>query len=132
MRDVFASIFMVGGALFMFLSAVGILRLPDTYIRMHALTKAGTFGVIGVMISSIIHFREIRILGPALLVVLFFLVTLPVAGHLLGRAAYFSGVKLWDRTGLDELARMRSSTQSGPGGVEGGDPGEPTKGGASP
>jgi multicomponent Na+:H+ antiporter subunit G len=102
--DLAAAFFMVVGALFMFLSAVGIVRLPDTYIRMHALTKAGTFGVIGVMLSTIIHFREVRVLGPALLVILFFLVTIPVAGHLLSRAAYFSGVPKWKNTGLDELA----------------------------
>jgi multicomponent Na+:H+ antiporter subunit G len=105
MRDWLTAVFMVGGALFMFLSALGILRLPDTYIRMHALTKAGTFGVIGVMISTIIHFRQLGTLGPALLVILFFLVTIPVAGQLLARAAYFSGVPKWRKTRLDELER---------------------------
>jgi multicomponent Na+:H+ antiporter subunit G len=107
MKEWLTAIFMVGGALFMFLSALGILRLPDTYIRMHALTKAGTFGVVGVMISTIVHFRHIGTLGPALLVIIFFLVTIPVAGQLLVRAAYFSGVPKWKRTRMDELAQAQ-------------------------
>lgn len=111
LAELAVSAFMVGGAFFMFLSALGILRLPDTYLRMHALTKAGTFGVIGVMISTIIHFREVRVLGPALLVILFFLVTIPVSGHLLSRAAYFSGVPKWARTGLDEMEGKQAGSR---------------------
>lgn len=119
MREILAAFFMVGGSLFMLLSAIGILRLPDTLIRMHALTKAGTFGVIGVMIANIVHFREIGDLGPALLVILFFFATQPVAGHLLSRAAYFSGVKLWERTRMDALADARRESRGEDGGNRG-------------
>lgn len=44
MNEVFAAILMVIGSLFCLVSAVGMLRLPDTLMRMHAATKAGTLG----------------------------------------------------------------------------------------
>jgi len=102
--DVLVGVLLVTGAAFMLLSAVGILRLPDIFIRMHALTKAGTFGVTGVILAVILHFRNLEVLGPGLMVILFFFITFPVSGHLIGRAAYLIGIRDSERTRPDELA----------------------------
>lgn len=114
MMDVAVGIFLVTGAAFMLLSAVGILRMPDVFIRMHALTKAGTMGVTGVVLAVILHFRNMEVMGPGLLVILFFLITFPVSGHLIGRAAYLKGIRGWERTKPDELAEALAKEEKRP------------------
>ena len=47
-----AGIFMLAGSMFCLLAAVGILRLPDLYTRMHAASKAGTMGA-GLLLAAI-------------------------------------------------------------------------------
>ena len=87
----FAGILLLIGALFSLLAAVGILRLPDLYTRMHAASKAGTMGS-GLMLIAI---AVIAFDGPvilrALVGVVFLLLTTPVSAHLLARAAYMVG-----------------------------------------
>lgn len=101
--DVTAGIAVLIGAFFVLAAAVGILRMPDVYIRMHAATKSGTLGsglmLLGVAISS----GEFDVVSRALAAVVFLIATAPVAAHLLGRAAYLSGVPMWRGTVLDEL-----------------------------
>jgi multicomponent Na+:H+ antiporter subunit G len=93
---------MISGSLFMFLSAIGILRMPDLFTRMHAATKVGTVGIIGIVSGVAIHFEEMKVVAPAILIILFFLATAPVAAHMIGRSAYLFGVELWKGTVVDE------------------------------
>ncbi|HRE27814.1 MAG TPA: monovalent cation/H(+) antiporter subunit G [Anaerolineales bacterium] len=93
----------VVGAIFMLLAAVGVVRMPDVYMRMHSSTKSATFGVSFVMAGTALYFGDFAIAVRALAVVVFFFITAPVAAHLIGRAAYVSGVPLWPGTLGDEL-----------------------------
>lgn len=102
MKDVVIAFFMLTGSAFMFLSAFGIVRMPDLFTRMHAATKVGTVGVIGIVIAFALYFESLKVVAPALLIIVFFLATAPVAAHMIGRAAYFSGVPLWRKTHIDE------------------------------
>ena len=86
----------------MLLSAIGIIRMPDLFTRMHAATKVGTVGVSGIVLSLAIHFEEMKIVAPAILIIVFFLATAPIAAHMIGRAAYDIGVELWKGTVVDE------------------------------
>lgn len=95
--------FMVIGALFMFIAAVGLVRLPDLYMRLSACTKAATLGAALLMIGTAIHFQDVGVASRAVEVSLFLLVTGPVASHMIGRAAYLSNTPLWDKTLVDEL-----------------------------
>lgn len=91
------------GALFTLLAAVGIVRLPDLFTRMHAITKAGTLGV-GLSLLGVAFFHlELGVATRALAVILFVLLTAPVASHLIGRAAYMAGHPLWEGTKADVL-----------------------------
>lgn len=92
------------GAFFIAVSAIGVLRLPDVFMRMHAATKAGTLGAGLVLIAAALLFGTLSVTVKALVVFLFLLFTAPVGAHVLGRAAYHDGVEKWSRTGLDELA----------------------------
>lgn len=97
------SALMLFGASFMFLAALGVLRLPDIYIRMHAATKSGTLGVSGMILASAVHFGELGVTTRAVLIVVFLYLTAPVAAHFIGRAAYRAGAPMWDGSVVDEL-----------------------------
>lgn len=93
------------GSLMSVVSAFGIIRLPDIYTRSHAATKSSTLAVLLSLLGAFLYFWahdgyfSIRIL----LGILFVFLTAPVAGHLICRAAYRSGVKLAEGSGEDEL-----------------------------
>jgi multicomponent Na+:H+ antiporter subunit G len=87
----------------MVLAAVGLVRLPDLFTRMQASTKASTLGVACMLLAVAIYFGTLGVTTRALLVIVFFFLTMPVAAHMIGRAAYFSGIPLWQNTVVDEL-----------------------------
>jgi len=91
------------GALFMLLAALGLVRLPDLLTRMHATTKAATLGATLVMLAVALHFAEVAVVARAFGVILFIMMTAPVAAHVIGRAGYFVGTRLWEGTLKDEL-----------------------------
>ncbi|MDI5986740.1 monovalent cation/H(+) antiporter subunit G [Halomonas sp. M4R5S39] len=93
----------LAGAIFMFLAALGVLRLPDLLTRMHATTKAATLGATLIMLAVALHFAQVAVVARALGVILFIMMTAPVAAHVIGRAGYFVGAKLWSGTVKDEL-----------------------------
>ena len=93
---------LLAGGFFLFVAGLGILRLPDVLIRMHASTKAGTLGVGLVFSAAALYFRNTAETAIAVLTIIFLLVTAPVAAHAIARAAYRMNVPLSDRTHLDE------------------------------
>lgn len=99
------SIILVGGALFSLLAAVGILRLPDVYTRMHAASKAGTVGSGLLLVAAGLGSQDPAILIRALAGFVFFILTAPVSAHLLARAAHLSRVPLDSTSVRDDYAR---------------------------
>ena len=86
----------------MLVAAIGLLRLPDLYTRMHAVTKAGTLGIGLVLVSAMVAFADVSVGTRALVALLFVLFTAPVSAHMIGRAGYLGGVSLWDDTAFDD------------------------------
>lgn len=80
-----------------------MLRLPDTLIRMHAATKAGTLGAGLILAGAALYFAETGTTLRALMTIVFIYLTAPVAAHLIGRAAYRSGIRLYSGTWVDHL-----------------------------
>ena len=103
MSEVITSFLLLVGAGLLLLAALGVLTMPDLYTRMQPATKAATLGVSCVMLAAAVHFSETTITVRVGAIILFFLLTAPVAAHLIGRAAYFVGVPLWTGTLIDEL-----------------------------
>lgn len=91
------------GTLFVLLAAVGILRMPDTYLRMAVTTKAATLGVGLLLIAAAVYFYDFSTTTRVLAIILFILLTAPVGAHLIGKAAYISGNKLWEGSVMDDL-----------------------------
>jgi multicomponent Na+:H+ antiporter subunit G len=104
MNDIITALLLIAGGIFSFIASLGMLRLPDTIIRMHAATKAGALGAGLIFIAQAFYHFELATTLRALAAVIFILLTAPVAAHLIGRAAYCSKVTLWKKTWIDELA----------------------------
>lgn len=102
------------GALLMLLAGLGIFRFPDLFTRMQATTKASSLGILLVMLGVAIHFREPTIAAHAMLVVLFFFLTLPVSAHWIARASHRVGVPLWPGTLRDELEGLTVAERGPP------------------
>ena len=73
MKEIISIIFVVLGSLFIFISALGLLRMPDLYMRMSATTKAATLGVGFILLGTAIYFWEIGILSRAVIIISFLL-----------------------------------------------------------
>jgi len=110
MSEVVAAVLVILGSLFALLSAVGMLRLPDTLIRMHAATKAGTLGAGLILAAVAVGYGDVGMTLRSLMIMAFLLLTAPVAAHLIGRAAYRSGITLSSRTWVDQLKDERLPT----------------------
>lgn len=95
--------FVVAGAFFCLVAALGVWRMPDLYMRMHAATKAGAFGGSLLLVSAALHFGTVRAAVMALLIIGFFYLTAPVAAQVFGLAAYKRGVELWSESRHDAL-----------------------------
>jgi multicomponent Na+:H+ antiporter subunit G len=86
----------------MLLAGVGLLRLPDVFLRMSATAKAATLGAALACLGAGVHFGEAAILGRVVVIVLFLFLTAPLAAHRIGRAAYRRGCPLFEGTICDE------------------------------
>ena len=103
MKDVISVILLIIGATFILISALGVVRMPDLYLRMSASTKSSTLGVGTILLATAVYFGELGIASRAIATIIFLLITAPVAAHMMGRAAYFNGVPLWEGSLYDEL-----------------------------
>lgn len=102
------------GAFFVFVAAVGLLRLDDLYMRMHAASKAGTLGSGVLLIALAVFSRETDVVLRAVAAVVFLLLTAPLAAHLLARAAYTVGYHPCSLTKHDALAeRLAADARDG-------------------
>lgn len=97
---------LIVGVLFTVVTVIGINRFPDVFSRLHAASKSATLGVLSILLAIFLyfwliegHFNSRIILGIA-----FLFITAPIGGHLVGRAAYMSGVKLWKGSVRNDLA----------------------------
>ena len=97
-------LFLLIGAFFIFSSAIGIIRFPGVFTRLHAATKAPTLGIASILIATFLFLYVAHGLlsGKLLLAIIFILLTNPVGGHMLSRAAHKSGVKPYLRHREDE------------------------------
>lgn len=103
MVDVIGLALVVLGALLVFISGVGILRLQDVYLRMSATAKSATLGAGLLLIGLALIYGGWGMAARVLAIVLFLLLTAPIGAQAIGQAAYFSGVPFWEGTGADEL-----------------------------
>lgn len=96
-------------------SALGLIRMPDVYTRSHSATKSSTLAVMLALLGAFIYFwaHEGIISVRLLLGIVFVFMTAPVAGHLICRAAYRSGVPLSKQSDEDALKDVITPKNTG-------------------
>ncbi len=94
------------GAIAILLAAIGILRMPDLYLRLSVTTKAATLGVGFILVGAAFFFQNVGVTSRVFAIILFITLTAPVSAQLIGRAAYLIKTKKWHRTITDELEGM--------------------------
>ena len=87
------------GLFFTAVTAVGLLRLPDFFSRVHAVSKSETLGIALVLLGLMLHEEWSHTSLKLALIVLFIGISNPVAVHVLTRAAVRSGLMPWRRGG---------------------------------
>lgn len=113
MQWVSASLILVG-ATFALLAAIGIIRMPDFYTRLHVITKASTLGISFLVLAAAIEFQGTGTTTRALLVIAFLTLTTPVSAQMIATAAYAERVPLWEDVIVDELAAQENQLRPPP------------------
>lgn len=86
MQDVIVSVLLIIGSFFILVGAIGLVRLPDFFMRLHGPTKSSTLGVGGMLLAAIVHAIGRDFSLRELLIALFLFVTAPVSAYLMGQA----------------------------------------------
>lgn len=103
MTEILTAVFSTVGALAILFASIGILRMPDFYLRLSVTVKASTLGVGLLLICAAFTFSDVSITTKAVAIVFFLILTAPVAAHMIGKTAYHTGVEIWKGTIIDEL-----------------------------
>jgi multicomponent Na+:H+ antiporter subunit G len=92
-RDIIGWVLILGGGIFVIIGAVGLIRMPDLFTRLHAASVGDTFGA-GLMLIGMMVMAGLSLVTLKLLFLLLFLwFAGPVATHALARAALLAGVR---------------------------------------
>lgn len=97
--SIVAFILVALGVLLLLVAAAGLFLLPDALARQHAATKSGTLALGLILIGAALHAGESGFTGRVVAILVLLVITLPVASHMLARAAARHAY------GEDELAR---------------------------
>ncbi|NPV76503.1 MAG: monovalent cation/H(+) antiporter subunit G [Anaerolineae bacterium] len=101
--ELLTALIMLAGSFFMLMAGIGILRMPDLFLRMSTTAKAGTLGAGLMLLATAVYFDSFSITTRAIATIVFIMITTPVATHMIARAAYFDGSALWEGTIQDDL-----------------------------
>jgi multicomponent Na+:H+ antiporter subunit G len=104
MIDIIGLIIITLGIVLLIISAIGLLRMPDTITRMHAGTKASTLGSLLVIVG--VAFLEPSLWFKLLFLALFILITNPLSSSILARSTYLKHGFL-NQSGMDDLKEQK-------------------------
>ncbi|MGM0613222.1 MAG: monovalent cation/H(+) antiporter subunit G [Bacteroidota bacterium] len=103
MKEYIILFFLILGTLFILTAAIGLLKMPDVFLRMSASTIAATFGVASMLIAVAIHFGSVRITIHVTGIIVFLILTVPVGAHMMARASHIIGLPMWHKTNRNDL-----------------------------
>nr|WP_187289467.1 monovalent cation/H(+) antiporter subunit G [Xylanimonas cellulosilytica] len=102
--DVLAAVFLLLGAFLTFSAGVGVLRFTNLLARMHAVTKPQVLGLILLVSGVALRLRSPTAVTLLALVVVFQLLTSPVAAHMVGRAGIRTGKVRSEDLDVDDMS----------------------------
>lgn len=103
MMEWIVSILLISGSLFMLVAAIGVVKLSDVYMRMHAITKAASLGAILMLVAVSLLYVQWIVWIEALMVVVFVILTAPIASHMIAKAAHKTNMPKGPNYVMDEL-----------------------------
>lgn len=118
--NVLSAVFLIAGCTLSLIAAIGLVRFPDLFSRMHAGTKPQVLGLLLILLGIGLRLRDWSDVGMLLAVALFQLLTAPVAAHMVGRAAYRRGAVRRDTLLVDELTPALAADSGSEGDGDGG------------
>lgn len=86
MIDIISISLMLFGSFFILISSIGILRFPDLYSRMHAVTKATSFGILLILLAISLYFGDLATILKSLLIIIFIYLTAPLSAHAVAKS----------------------------------------------
>ena len=107
-----ADALVVLGVLVMTVGVYGVVRMPDTYTRLHAASKTVVLGMMPLLLASAFT-GDRGVVLRVILIGLFLLVTTPVSAHMVGRAAYLKKERMQAPEAVDEWDRDRAGPETG-------------------
>ncbi len=110
MTDWIAAFFLISGSLFMLVAAIGVIKLQDVYMRMHAITKAASLGAILMLAAVSLLYVEWIVWIEAVMVILFVIITAPIASHMIAKAAHKTNMPKGEGYVMDELEGVDNET----------------------
>ncbi|WP_372004494.1 monovalent cation/H(+) antiporter subunit G [Tistrella mobilis] len=91
--DLISWALILGGALFVITGAVGLVRMPDFYTRLHPAGMIDTFGAWLMLAGMCVQAGFTLVTAKLIIIGLFLFFTSPTASHIVANAALVSGVK---------------------------------------
>lgn len=98
MTETFICVLSSIGALAILFASIGVLRMPDFYLRLSVTVKAATLGVGLFLICTAILFPDVSVTTKSIAIILFLVLTAPVGAHMIARTAFRTGADMWDGT----------------------------------
>jgi len=93
--DLLSALLLLGGAAFFFAGTVGMLRFPDVFSRLHALTKGDNVGLGLTVLGLAVRAESLAVVGKLLLIWILVLLAGATASHLIARSSLRRGIKPW-------------------------------------
>lgn len=90
-------VLIIMGLVFMVITALGLVRLPDFFSRVHAVSKSETLGITLLLLGLILHEGPTLLSLKFALILVFVAIANPVGAHLLTRAALRTGQMPWQK-----------------------------------
>ena len=108
MIDYIAAILLIAGVAFFSGAALGLLRFPDLFTRVHAASKGDTLSSFCLLVGCALYLgqslelHDLLVSAKIILILLFISVASPTAGHVITNAALISGAQPWSKAGSEE------------------------------
>ncbi len=103
MNALISDLLLLLGSVFIVAAAIGVLRFPDFYTRLHASTKLVTLGGVGIFAGAALSFGTPLAVSRLLLITVFFFLTAPLSAYMIARSGYLRGLPFYrDAGSVDE------------------------------
>ncbi|QNO13625.1 monovalent cation/H(+) antiporter subunit G [Alkalicella caledoniensis] len=89
MLNIIVTILLFFSVFFFAVGTIGLIRLPDTYTRMHATTKGDTLGAgLGLLALALYNIDKPFVAAKLMIIIVFIWITNPTAAHVIAKAQY--------------------------------------------